>query len=224
MNRAEQASTAILENPSKQAVSGNRYYLAAKRIADVVFSACALLLLGPVILVVALLIFVDDPHGSPFFSQIRVGKDGKTFQFYKLRSMVCNAEALLESLQDQNEMEGPAFKIEKDPRITRIGRFIRKCSIDELPQFWNVLKGDMSLVGPRPPLPKEVEQYTDYQMQRLAVQPGLTCIWQVQPKRNELTFDEWVELDLQYIRSRSLRVDTRLVFQTVKCMFSGEGR
>ena len=198
-------------------------YCVVKRTFDVVASSLALLLLAPVLLVFSALIFLDDPHGSPFFSQPRVGKNGRVFKFWKLRSMVCNAEELLEDLMDQNEMEGPAFKIEDDPRITRIGRFIRKTSIDELPQFWNVLKGDMSIVGPRPPLPREVEQYTEYQMQRLSVKPGLTCIWQIQPRRNDLSFDEWVDLDIEYIRKRSLWLDLTLMLKTAVVMVHGEG-
>ena len=199
-------------------------YCVVKRTFDVVASSLALLLLAPVLLVFSALIFLDDPHGSPFFSQPRVGKDGKIFRFWKLRSMVCNAEELLEDLMDQNEMEGPAFKIEDDPRITRIGKFIRKTSIDELPQFWNVLKGDMSIVGPRPPLPREVEQYTEYQMQRLSIKPGITCIWQVQPRRNDLSFDEWVDLDVEYITNRSLWLDLKLMFKTIGAVIGGEGR
>ena len=202
----------------------SRRYLAAKRALDVVCSFSALVLLGPVILVLALAIFLDDPHGSPFFSQTRIGLNGRPFRFYKLRSMVCNAEELRQSLQDQNEMDGPAFKIRNDPRITRIGRFIRRTSLDELPQFWNVLKGDMSMVGPRPPLPAEVASYTPYQRQRLTVKPGLTCIWQTMPRRNELPFRQWVELDLEYIRTRNMRLDLKLIFKTVGCMFAGEGR
>ena len=205
-------------------VGGGRIYRTVKRASDVVLSLAALLVIGPVILLIALLIFLDDPHASPFFTQIRVGKDGREFRFYKLRSMVSNAEELLESLREKNEMDGPAFKIENDPRITRIGRFIRKCSIDELPQFWNVLKGDMSIVGPRPPLPKEVAQYTPEQMRRLSVRPGLTCIWQTQPKRNELRFSKWIELDLEYIEHRSLWLDFKLILKTARCMMAGEGR
>lgn len=208
----------------KSSETASKSYLVLKRTIDIVCSASALILLSPIILVLALIIFVDDPHGSPFFGQLRVGKDGKEFRFYKLRSMVVNAEDLLASLKDRNEMDGPAFKIENDPRITRIGRFIRKTSLDELPQLWNVLKGDMSLVGPRPPLPREVAEYTDYQMQRLSVKPGLTCIWQTQPKRNDLSFDEWVELDLEYINNRSLLLDLKLIFRTVVVMLCGEGR
>ena len=198
-------------------------YLAAKRCFDVVMSFLALILLSPLFLVLAVIIFVDDPHGSPIFSQIRVGKDGRLFRFYKFRSMIVNAEDMLEQLQDQNEMEGPAFKLKDDPRITRIGKFIRKTSLDELPQLVNVLKGELSLVGPRPPLPREVEQYTPKQMKRLTVKPGLTCYWQTQPHRNSLSFDQWLALDLQYINERSALVDLKILFATVKVVFHGDG-
>ena len=198
-------------------------YLAAKRCFDVVMSFLALILLSPLFLVLAVIIFVDDPHGSPIFSQIRVGKDGRLFRFYKFRSMIVNAEDMQEQLQDQNEMEGPAFKIKDDPRITRIGKFIRKTSLDELPQLVNVLKGELSLVGPRPPLPREVEQYTPKQMKRLTVKPGLTCYWQTQPHRNSLSFDQWLALDLQYINERSALVDLKILFATVKVVFHGDG-
>lgn len=198
-------------------------YLAAKRCFDVVMSFLALILLSPLFLVLAVIIFVDDPHGSSIFSQIRVGKDGRLFRFYKFRSMIVNAEDMLEQLQDQNEMEGPAFKIKDDPRITRIGKFIRKTSLDELPQLVNVLKGELSLVGPRPPLPREVEQYTPKQMKRLTVKPGLTCYWQTQPHRNSLSFDQWLALDLQYINERSALVDLKILFATVKVVFHGDG-
>ena len=201
----------------------SKVYLFIKRFFDILASLCALVLLSPLFLIISLMIVIDDPHGGPFFCQKRVGKNGKEFNFYKFRSMVVNAEELLASLKDKNEMEGPAFKIKDDPRITKIGRFIRKTSIDELPQLLNVLKGDMSFVGPRPPLPREVVQYTDYQKQRLLIRPGLTCIWQVQPRRNDLSFDEWVEMDLEYIRTRSIGQDIKLIFKTVGCMFKGEG-
>ncbi len=224
MNREEQSNTAIPKRSSQGAVSCGRYYLVAKRIVDVIVSAAALLLIGPFIVLVALLIYLDDPHASPFFSQIRVGKGGKEFRLYKLRSMVENAETLRETLKSQNEMDGPVFKIDNDPRITRIGRLIRRTSIDELPQFWNVLKGDMSIVGPRPPLPEEVARYTPYQMQRLSIKPGLTCIWQTQAKRNDLPFSKWIELDLEYIQTRSLKLDFKLMVRTFGCMLAGEGR
>ncbi len=218
------SNTAVIDEVPELKVKKNIGYCIIKRLVDIVGSAAALIVASPIILAFAVAVFIDDPHGSPFFSQPRVGKNGRVFKFWKIRSMVCNAEELLEDLQDKNEMEGPAFKIEEDPRITRIGKFIRKTSIDELPQFWNVLKGDMSIVGPRPPLPREVAQYNDYQKQRLCIQPGITCIWQVQPGRNDLSFDEWVALDIEYINNRSLWLDLKVMFQTVGAMLGGEGR
>lgn len=167
----------------------------------------ALIVLAVPMAIVALMIWIDSPGASPIFCQNRVGRDGKEFKLYKFRSMVPNAEAKLKEVLDQNEMDGPVFKIKKDPRITWMGRFIRKTSIDELPQLVNILKGDMSVVGPRPALPREVAKYIEYERQRLYVTPGLTCYWQVQTNRNDLTFDEWVELDLKYIQERSFWLD-----------------
>ena len=195
-----------------------KIYLFLKRAMDIVGSLCGLIILSPVFLIVAILIKLEDPNGKVFFSQERNGLHGKTFRMYKFRSMVHNAEELLEQLQEQNEQTGPVFKIKDDPRITNVGRFIRKTSIDELPQLMNILKGDMSIVGPRPPIPREVEQYTDYQMQRLLVKPGLTCYWQV-GGRNEIGFDEWVELDIKYIKERNLWIDIKLIFKTVFVLF-----
>jgi lipopolysaccharide/colanic/teichoic acid biosynthesis glycosyltransferase len=170
-----------------------------------------------------LIIYIDDPHAGPIFSQVRCGRDGKPFRMYKFRSMYADAEERLEELLEQNEMDGPAFKLKNDPRITRVGHFIRKTSIDELPQLWNVLKGDMSIVGPRPPLPREVAQYTEQQKQRLYITPGLTCYWQIQPQRNDVSFDEWMALDLKYIQERSFLVDWKIIFGTVKVMLRREG-
>lgn len=195
-----------------------------KRAFDIVSSAVGLIVLSPLFFVVSLLIVLDDPKGSPLFTQVRVGKDGKEFKFYKFRSMVVDAEAQLGSLIDRNEMDGPVFKIKDDPRITRVGRFIRKTSIDELPQLWNVLKGDMSIVGPRPPVPREVRQYTDYQMQRLSVTPGLTCYWQVRKERNQCSFEEWVEMDLRYIRKQSIGTDLKIILKTFSAVLGMNGR
>ena len=142
---------------------------------------------------------------------------------YKIRSMYCDAEERLDDLIEDNEMDGPAFKIKDDPRITRVGGFIRKTGIDELPQLWNIFKGDMSIVGPRPALPREVEQYTELQLQRLYVQPGLTCYWQIQPNRNSIPFDEWMALDLKYIEERSFWVDWKIIFMTLKTVFNRQG-
>jgi lipopolysaccharide/colanic/teichoic acid biosynthesis glycosyltransferase len=190
---------------------------------DIVASFLGLVLLLLPLIVVAIIIVIDSPGASPIYVQERVGKNGRKFKFYKFRSMVPNAEKMLDQLLEKNEMDGPAFKIKNDPRITRFGHFIRKTSIDELPQLLNVLKGDMSLVGPRPPLPREVDMYTEEQRQRLSVIPGLTCYWQIQPKRNSLSFDEWLSWDLKYIESRSCKVDLVILFKTLGAVFGFEG-
>ena len=196
-------------------------YSVTKRLIDIVGSLCGIILLSPLFLIVAVLIKLEDPKGKVFFAQERNGKYPKTFKMYKFRSMVHNAEDLLKDLMDRNEQTGPVFKINDDPRITKVGKFIRKTSIDELPQLFNVLKGDMSLVGPRPAIPREVEQYNSYQMQRLAVKPGLTCIWQVSG-RNNIGFDEWVEMDIEYIKTRNLWLDIKLIFKTVGVLFGDD--
>lgn len=203
----------------KEILRTKRLYWMGRRAQDVFFSLLALIVLAVPMAIVALVIWADSPGASPIFSQDRVGRDGKIFKFYKFRSMIPNAEARLKDVLAQNEMDGPVFKMKNDPRITRVGRFIRRTSIDELPQLINILKGDMSIVGPRPALPREVAQYTDYERQRLYVTPGLTCYWQVQPNRNELTFDQWMELDLKYIHDRNFWLDWKLIFQTVGVVF-----
>ncbi len=200
-------------------VKSKRRYWIGRRTQDIIFSVPALTVLAVPMLIVAAVIWIDSPGASPIFSQIRIGRQGKPFKVYKFRSMVPNAEEKLQEILHHNEMDGPAFKMKNDPRITRVGRFIRKTSIDELPQLFNILKGEMSLVGPRPALPREVEQYDEYQWQRLYVTPGLTCIWQIQPNRNELTFDQWMELDVQYMRERSFLLDWKLIFKTVAAVF-----
>jgi lipopolysaccharide/colanic/teichoic acid biosynthesis glycosyltransferase len=200
-----------------------RHYWIWRRSQDIVLSVLALLILWPWMLLIAIIIVIDSPGASPIFAQERVGRDGKKFTFYKFRSMKPNAEAELDDLLDQNEMDGPVFKIKKDPRITRVGRFIRRASIDELPQLWNVLRGEMSIVGPRPSLVREAEQYDDYARQRLYVTPGLTCYWQIQPNRNDMSFDEWVELDLKYIQERSFWVDWMIIFKTFQAVFGMNG-
>ncbi len=199
------------------------FYCFCKRVFDIVCSFLGLLVLLIPLLIVAVIIVIDCPGASPIYVQDRVGKNGKIFKFYKFRSMVPNAENMLDSLLEKNEMDGPAFKMKDDPRITRFGHFIRRTSIDELPQFWNILKGDMSFVGPRPPLPREVEQYNEYQLQRLKVTPGLTCYWQIQPRRNELSFDEWLEWDLKYIEERNMRIDILTIFKTIGAVCGMEG-
>lgn len=207
----------------EQVQKGRGSYRFFRRLQDIVLSLLALLVLWPVLLVIAIIIVLDSPGADPIFVQTRVGKNGKEFRFYKFRSMCPNAEAKLEELLDQNEMEGPAFKIKEDPRITRFGKFIRATSIDELPQLINVLRGDMSIVGPRPPLPREVEQYDEYYRQRLLVTPGLTCYWQITPHKNELSFDQWVELDVKYIRERSFLTDWKIIFKTFGAVLGMRG-
>lgn len=198
-----------------------KIYKFLKRTFDIACSFLALVVLSPVFFIVSILIKIDSP-GKAFFSQKRIGKDQKEFNIYKFRSMTVNAEEKLAELKDLNERDGPVFKIKDDPRVTKIGKFLRKTCIDELPQLLNILKGDMSIVGPRPPLAKEVEEYNDYQMQRLSVTPGLTCYWQVQKDQNT-TFDEWVELDLKYIREKSFWVDLKIIFLTMRVVFLGKG-
>lgn len=188
-------------------------YLIMKRMIDIFFSALGLLVLMPLFVVVAILIKLEDPKGKVFFRQNRVGKNEMQFPMYKFRSMVSNAEELKENLMAYNEVSGAMFKIKNDPRITQIGRFLRKTSIDELPQLWNVLIGQMSLVGPRPPLPEEVAQYTEYDKQRLTVTPGCTGYWQVNA-RNSVGFDEMVQLDLTYIHIRSTMLDLKIIAKT----------
>ena len=200
-----------------------KLYWFGRRFQDIFFSGLAMIVLFPVMVLTTLVVFIDDPHGSPIFCQIRCGRNNKPFKMYKFRSMYCDAEERLKELIKSNEMDGPAFKMKDDPRITRVGKFIRKTSIDELPQLWNILKGDMSIVGPRPALPREVEQYNELQMQRMYVQPGLTCYWQIQPNRNEISFDDWMALDLKYIEERSFRVDWKIIFLTLKAVICKQG-
>lgn len=189
-----------------------------KRIIDILGSLTGLLLLSPLFLLVAYKIKKEEPNGPIFFSQDRVGKNGKLFKMYKFRSMCVDAEDKLISLLEKNEIEGAMFKIKDDPRVTEIGKIIRKRSIDELPQLWNVLKGDMSLVGPRPPLEREVLEYNRFDSQRLFVKPGCTCIWQVSG-RNEIHFKDMVLLDIEYISNMSLKKDIKLIFKTVSVIF-----
>lgn len=193
-----------------------------KRFFDILFSLLALIILSPLFLVIAICIKCQD-GGPVFFKQTRLTKGGKQFGMYKFRSMCVDAESKLDELMDQNEMDGPAFKIENDPRITKVGRFIRKTSIDELPQLMNIIKGDMSIIGPRPPLVREVEEYTEYQMHRLDVKTGLSCYRECYGRSNIHDFDEWVESDLKYIRERSLWVDLKVILLTIKVVLTGEG-
>ncbi|GLX67369.1 sugar transferase [Paenibacillus glycanilyticus] len=201
--------------------SARKTYLIMKRMMDLVGAASGLLLLSPFLIIIALLIKLENPKAPVFFYQNRVGINEKLFRMYKFRSMVPNAEDLLTELLHKNEIEGHMFKMKHDPRITTIGRFIRRTSIDELPQLWNVVRGNMSLVGPRPPLPREVAQYSSYDKLRLRVKPGCTGLWQVSG-RNELSFTEMVELDLEYIEKRNMLFDLQILAKTAKAMVGSD--
>ena len=194
----------------------------AKRTLDVLGGALAIILLAPVFLLVLLAVRLTS-RGPCFFVQDRCGFGGRTFRFYKFRTMVVDAEARKAELEHLNEMRGPVFKIHRDPRITRLGLILRKLSLDELPQLWNVLKGDMSLVGPRPPTPDEVELYTTRQAQRMGVMPGITGLWQVSGRSNIVDFDRWIDLDLQYARSWSMWLDVRILMKTVVVVLLARG-
>ena len=207
----------------EKTLRSHRRYWVLRRAQDIVFSLLALILLAPMALLISLAIVLDSPGDGAISRQRRVGRDGKLFWLYKFRTMCPDAEEQLNELLSQNQMDGPVFKIKGDPRITRVGRFLRKTSLDELPQLLNVLQGDMSIVGPRPALPREVELYSDYQRQRLYVTPGLSCYWQIAPHRNEMSFDEWVALDLKYIQERSFWVDWKIIFLTVRAMLMKYG-
>lgn len=195
--------------------------LIVKRATDIAISFILLIVLLPVFFVVAMAVKFGSP-GSIFFRQIRIGRNGRRFVLYKFRSMVTGAEERIEELKGSNEMTGPVFKMTDDPRVTRVGRFLRKSSLDELPQIWNVLKSDMSLVGPRPPLPNEVEQYEPWQRRRLSMKPGITCIWQVSG-RNDVNFEDWMKLDLHYIDHWTLWLDFKIIFQTIGAVLTRSG-
>lgn len=196
-------------------------YHSVKRVFDFLAATCGLIILSPLMLVIAILIKIED-HGPVFYKQIRVGKNGKKFKMYKFRSMFVNADQILEKLKEQSDVEGPMFKMKKDPRVTKIGHFIRKHSLDELPQFFNVIKGDMSLVGPRPPLPAEVAEYSDYDKQRLYVIPGCTGLWQA-TERNEVGFNEMVQLDIEYIKKADFLFDLWIIWKTIEVMVKPNG-
>lgn len=198
-------------------------YSIIKRLFDILLSLSLIIILLPLFLVIMIIIACDDKNGHPIFTQERCGKNGKRFKLYKFRTMTPNAENYLEQLKNQNEMDGPVFKIKNDPRVTRFGRFLRATNIDEIPQIFNILKGEMSFVGPRPPLPREVEQYDEYDKLRLLVVPGLTCYWQVRKNRNSISFKEWMELDRKYIVERNLFVDIKLIFKTLLVIFKHDG-
>lgn len=196
-------------------------YHSVKRVFDFLAATCGIIILSPLMLIIAILIKSED-HGPIFYKQVRVGKNGKTFKMYKFRSMFVNADKMLDKLKEQNDVDGPMFKMKDDPRVTKIGHFIRKHSLDELPQFFNVLKGDMSLVGPRPPLPSEVVEYSEYDKQRLLVIPGCTGLWQA-TERNEVGFSKMVQLDIQYIQRASFTFDLWIIYKTVEIVIKPNG-
>ncbi|MFR0600753.1 sugar transferase [Lactobacillus equicursoris] len=202
-------------------VSGRPFYHGLKRLFDILASSVALILLSPLFLILAIKIKGED-GGPVFYSQIRIGKDEKPFRIYKFRSMVVNAEKMKKDLLAQNEVEGAMFKMHDDPRITKVGKFIRAHSLDELPQLWNVLIGNMSLVGPRPPLPKEVEMYSDYDKQRLLVKPGCSGLWQA-TSRNSADFAEMVQLDIEYINKSGVFMDLWIIFKTIGVIIHPNG-
>ncbi|MCF0190463.1 MAG: sugar transferase [Marinilabiliaceae bacterium] len=197
--------------------------LLAKRLFDLLLSSCIILCGLPFFIIIALMIKLDS-KGPIFFAQKRCGLRGRKFKVYKFRTMVENAEALKGSLMNQNEMDGPVFKIANDPRITRVGKLIRKSGIDEFPQFWNVFIGDMSIVGPRPPLPDEVEKYERWQLRRLSMQPGITCLWQIAPNRNSISFEEWMHMDMDYIDNWSFSLDMVIFIKTIRSIFRADGK
>ena len=220
MKEKKKDNEAIKIKYAEKKATGKGYFF-VKRVFDIVSSLCAMIVLSPVFIITALAIKIED-RGPVVFSQDRVGKDGKTFKMYKFRSMYTDAEDRLEELEDQNEADGPVFKIKDDPRITRVGHFIRKYSIDELMQLVNVFKGDMSVVGPRPALPREVEEYDDFAKQRLVVKPGLSCYWQISGRSN-IGFEEWMELDVKYIKEMSILTDIKIILLTIPAVLKGEG-
>lgn len=197
------------------------YRRGGKRLLDIVGASAGLLLASPVLLAAAVAIRLDSP-GPVFHRAVRVGRGGRKFRFLKLRSMRVGAEELRGLLLHLNQAHGPAFKLHDDPRVTRVGRILRKTSLDELPQLWHVLRGDMSLVGPRPPFPEEVERYEPWMLRRLSVRPGLTCLWQVSG-RSDLPFDEWMRLDLQYVERCSFLLDLSILLRTIPAVLSARG-
>jgi len=193
-----------------------------KRLMDIVVSILLIVILFPILLIISLLI-KSTLNGPILFKQERVGRLGQRFTIYKFRTMINNAELLLDEIRHKNEVDGPAFKIKDDPRITKVGKFLRESGLDELPQLYNILKGDMSLVGPRPSIYSEVLEYEKWQLKRLLVKPGLTCLWQIKPNRHQIGFDEWVKLDLHYIDNWSLGLDVKILLKTVNTIFERTG-
>lgn len=212
--------TAVVSKPLVP--NKKRMYLAMKRIFDMVLSGLGILILSPIFLAAAIAIKIEDPKGAVFYNQPRIGKDGRTFYCHKFRSMYSNADEIKASLMAQNEMDGPVFKMKNDPRITKVGKIIRKTSIDELPQLWNIFVGEMSVIGPRPLPVAEALACTPYQRQRELVKPGLSCYWQISGRSNVM-FDEWIELDFKYIREQSFLTDMKIFFGTIPAVLTGRG-
>jgi exopolysaccharide biosynthesis polyprenyl glycosylphosphotransferase len=200
----------------------NSFALAIKKIMDISGSVLLIIGLSPVLLLISILIKLTS-KGPIVFKQSRVGLRGRQFSLYKFRTMILNAEKLKKDLEAENEMDGPVFKIKDDPRVTKIGRFLRRTGLDELPQLFNILKGEMSLIGPRPPLPSETVQYKRWQLRRLSIKPGLSCFWQIKPDRNNIKFEKWMELDLAYIDNWSLRLDFIILLKTIVTVFKRSG-
>ncbi len=210
----------LRQNPQVIQVNRSLWYRFAKRSMDLAIALIAIILLSPVFLITSIAVMLDG--GTPFFAQNRVGKHGVPFRMIKFRSMYMGAQQEQNQLQEYNEAEGPIFKIQHDPRITKVGHLIRRTSIDELPQMFNVLAGNMSIVGPRPPLPEEVAHYTDYHKQRLLVKPGITCYWQCSG-RSKIGFEEWIKLDLQYIQEQNIWTDIKILCKTIPAVLKGDG-
>lgn len=208
-------------NPYAVEIKDSMFYEGSKRLFDVGTGILVLVLLAPIIPLIALMIKLDSP-GPVFFRQLRVGKNGKTFNFYKFRSMYREAEQLRKEVEDLNEQEGPVFKMRSDPRVTTVGRFLRRSSLDEIPQIFNVIKGEMSIVGPRPHVPSEVEHYQPWHRKRLEVVPGITCLWQISG-RSHVSFDEWMRLDMAYLARRSLRTDLVIFLKTIPAVIARKG-
>ena len=219
LSSASAAAAPVL--PFETPVPDGLYLRFGKRALDIVGALVALVLSAPLMAVLAILIRIES-RGPVFYRSTRIGRGGQPFTFFKLRSMVKDADRNLHTIAHMNEADGPVFKIEHDPRITNVGRFMRSTSLDEVPQFFNVLIGDMSIVGPRPPIPKEVAQYEPWQLRRLDVRPGITCLWQISG-RSRIGFQEWMRLDLEYIRHQSLPLDLKILVRTIPAVLSREG-
>ncbi|MGD8413624.1 MAG: exopolysaccharide biosynthesis polyprenyl glycosylphosphotransferase [Candidatus Latescibacterota bacterium] len=220
-NRAAAGAIANINAAPQIEVNGTPMYAFFKRVFDIVVGTAILILLIPILPLIALMIKLDS-RGPVFFKQVRVGENGKLFKFYKFRSMVHRSDTEKDNLAQLNEQDGPVFKIRSDPRVTSVGRFLRRSSLDEIPQMFNVMKGDMSMVGPRPPLPEEVTNYQPWHMGRLAVKPGITCLWQISG-RSHIGFNEWMRLDMEYLKTRSFKTDLLIFLKTIPAVIARKG-